>query len=75
MKYALDLLAILLMGDGLSKLVSPKAHNRFYQHPKAPKPYNRFLQYLYQRPPKSILLSIGMIATGALLSRYIEHKM
>lgn len=72
MRHFLDLVAILLMGDGLAKLLSPVNHSRFYQAPWAPEPYNRFLQRQVESPSSAVFLGLGMIIGGAVISRWAE---
>lgn len=72
MKYVIDIVAILLMGDGLAKILSPKEHGRFYYAEWAPWLYKRLLNYQMARPTRGVVLGLGMLAAGALMSRWAE---
>jgi hypothetical protein len=74
MKYLWDFIAILLMGDGLAKILSPMAHNRFYQFPWAPRAYNELLERQTTTPWPGIVLGVLMMIVGANLSRHVEHQ-
>jgi hypothetical protein len=74
MRHILDIVAIFLMGDGLSKLLSPRAHNLFYQASWAPEGYTRFLNRQVRHPSLAILLGATMVATGAMLTRWCERQ-
>lgn len=73
MRYLIDLFGIVLMGDGLAKLLSPRSHNRFYQFSGAPDWYNQFLQGLADHPGRNAVLAILLIATGGLISSRMER--
>jgi hypothetical protein len=74
MRYLIDIFAIFLMGDGLSKLISPVEHNRFYNVSWAPRPYHRFLEKQQEQPLLAVLIGLGIVLGGALLSGWVERK-
>ncbi len=62
------------MGDGLAKLLSPRAHNRFYQFPAAPQAYKRLLERQNNHPFIPIAIGVGMLLLGAGLSTWVERR-
>lgn len=74
LKHVLDIVAIFLLGDGASKMLSPVNHSRFYQAAWAPPAYNRFLQKQVDHPSIPVLMGLAMLVGGALLTRWAEKQ-
>lgn len=62
-----EMVAILLIGDGVVALMAPRRLSRFWQ--VGPKPYQDFMETFIQRPGLTRGVSLGQVALGVWLAR------
>ena len=61
-KRMMELLGLVLIGDGIIGLLQPARHTRLWR--KGPKPYQQTMKVLEQQPALARLVGVGLIGIG-----------
>lgn len=61
-----EVLAIMLVGDGLIAAIAPRRLSRLWQF--GPRPYRNFMERFIQRPGMTRMLSMSQVAAGLWLA-------